>query len=79
MANQIPDAARWNGKPTLERIAQIKRDFYWDSGDAWKGVKIGKCYGTLFHVTRVGLVPVVYNEKGIVIEVMGRVPCAREV
>lgn len=52
--------ARWRGGPAKDRVRHLKTAFHYDAGDPWRGQKIGKAYGCLYHVTRKGLIPVQY-------------------
>jgi hypothetical protein len=60
--------SRWHGGPSRERVDYLRSASHYDSGDPWKGRKIGKTYGCLYQITRDGLVPVRYDAGGIVIE-----------
>lgn len=52
--------AEWRGNPPDEHIQHLQKHFYYDSGDARRGTKVGKTYGCMYHVIINGLVPVSY-------------------
>ncbi len=58
--------ARWRGGPARDRVCYLKSAFHYDSGDPWKGRKISKTYGCIYHVTRMGLIPARYDGNRMV-------------
>lgn len=73
MVNIVPAAALYNG-PSRERIEEIRRLFFYDAGcDPWRGKKLGRYYGCMFHITRNGLIEVEYGEDGAALPLQAHV------